>query len=178
MEETLTLNNAKGSIAAPLIFLVSIILQFGSIFIKKLNKRKSWNTEQMRLRKEIKELLKEAGSLSNPSTFAQAAKLRRTAAAKEKELLKSQETHSESKPWYATHPQAMMLLEVVTYLVLVLWFRGDGVAVISQHLLHPFGKMLSWKSGDVGKDHIMVGIIPWLILCNRVSKSVCRKIYK
>ncbi|BBN67636.1 methyltransferase 1 [Prunus dulcis] len=39
-----------------------------------------------RLRGEIKDLLKEASSLSQPSTFAQAAKLRRMAAVKEKEL--------------------------------------------------------------------------------------------
>nr|CAB3457786.1 unnamed protein product [Digitaria exilis] len=51
--------------------------------------RGSQSDEQIKLRLEIKELLKEANQLSTPSTFAQAAKLKRLAAAKEKELAKS-----------------------------------------------------------------------------------------
>nr|CAB3454162.1 unnamed protein product [Digitaria exilis] len=50
--------------------------------------RGSQSDEQIKLRLEIKELLKEANQLSTPSTFAQAAKLKRLAAAKEKELAK------------------------------------------------------------------------------------------
>nr|GMC98993.1 CHD5-like protein [Ipomoea batatas] len=51
------------------------------------------SADDVRLKAEIKRLLREAAALSQPSTFAQAAKLRRIAAAKEKELAKSLETH-------------------------------------------------------------------------------------
>nr|GLL25925.1 uncharacterized protein LOC109177605 [Ipomoea trifida] len=47
------------------------------------------SADDVRLKAEIKRLLREAAALSQPSTFAQAAKLRRIAAAKEKELAKS-----------------------------------------------------------------------------------------
>ncbi|PWZ07766.1 hypothetical protein Zm00014a_028175 [Zea mays] len=51
--------------------------------------RGSISDDQLRLRVEITQLLKEASALSTPSTFAQAAKLKRLAGAKEKELAKS-----------------------------------------------------------------------------------------
>ncbi|PIA56851.1 hypothetical protein AQUCO_00700894v1 [Aquilegia coerulea] len=156
MEETV---KTRSSIAALLIFLLTIVLQYISIFLDcNLKKRKSGNSEQMQLRSEIKELLKEAGTLSNPSTFAQAAKLRRMAAAKEKELIKSQEMHSkESKLSYDTYVRAL---------------------TISKPLLQPFGKVLSWKAGDPSNDHIKVGVIPWLIMSNRVGKFLCQKLPK
>ncbi|PIA56850.1 hypothetical protein AQUCO_00700894v1 [Aquilegia coerulea] len=177
MEETV---KTRSSIAALLIFLLTIVLQYISIFLDcNLKKRKSGNSEQMQLRSEIKELLKEAGTLSNPSTFAQAAKLRRMAAAKEKELIKSQEMHSkESKLSYDTYVRALTISKVVAYLVLIIWFWGDPVAVVSQPLLQPFGKVLSWKAGDPSNDHIKVGVIPWLIMSNRVGKFLCQKLPK
>ncbi|OWM83683.1 hypothetical protein CDL15_Pgr004113 [Punica granatum] len=46
------------------------------------------NVAEEQLRGEIKKLLRDASTLSQPSTFAQASKLRRQAAAKEKELAK------------------------------------------------------------------------------------------
>ncbi|KAF5189192.1 Tail-anchored protein insertion receptor wrb [Thalictrum thalictroides] len=177
MEETL---KPRSSIAAPFIFLLTIVLQYISIFLEHhLKKRKSWNSEQMQLRGEIKELLKEAGTLSNPSTFAQAAKLRRMAAAKEKELIKSQEMQlKESKLSYDTYVRVLSISKVVAYLVLIVWFWGDPVAVVSQQLLQPFGRVLSWKAGDPSNDYIKVGVIPWLILSNRVGKFLSQKLPK
>ncbi|TKY68067.1 hypothetical protein E2542_SST10964 [Spatholobus suberectus] len=46
------------------------------------------NEKEIQLRAEIKQLLKEAGLMSQPSAFAQAAKLKRLAADKERELSK------------------------------------------------------------------------------------------
>ncbi|XP_058102642.1 uncharacterized protein LOC131246483 isoform X2 [Magnolia sinica] len=91
MEGTLE-NNASSnspSLAAPLILLFVFALELISMFLERHNKRGLKSAEEVKLQQEIKELLKEASSLSTPSTFAQAAKLRRAAAAKEKELLKS-----------------------------------------------------------------------------------------
>ncbi|CAN6680596.1 unnamed protein product [Malus baccata var. baccata] len=80
-----------------------------------------------RLRGEIKDILKEASSLSQPSTFAQAAKLRRIAASKEKEL-------AYSRPHL-----------VLTYVVLVCWFWRVPVASISQQLAQPFGNAFLYR---------------------------------
>ncbi|KAF8405548.1 hypothetical protein HHK36_010455 [Tetracentron sinense] len=117
--------------------------------------------------------------IPRPATFAQAAKLKRIAAAKERELLKKQEFHSkEKKLSYDTYSKAVMILKVFTYLAMVCWFWGAPVAAISQQLLQPFGKALSWRAGNTMNGNIMVGIIPWLILSTRVSKFICQKVLK
>ncbi|GJN34544.1 hypothetical protein PR202_gb23216 [Eleusine coracana subsp. coracana] len=59
-------------------------------YLDLARKRGSQSDEQQKLRLEIKQLLKEANQLSTPSTFAQAAKLKRLAVAKEKELAKNE----------------------------------------------------------------------------------------
>ncbi|KAL5143119.1 hypothetical protein HKD37_09G026148 [Glycine soja] len=76
------------SLAAPFIFFVVLAFQFASHWIDHFKKSGSDKEKETKLRGEIKELLKEASSLSQPSTFAQAAKLKRLAAAKERELAK------------------------------------------------------------------------------------------
>ncbi|KAM1047517.1 hypothetical protein ACFX2C_026866 [Malus domestica] len=81
-----TLPAYRSSFAAPIVFIVVVAFQFLSRWLEQLKKGGVKNATATRLRGEIKDLLKEASSLSQPSTFAQAAKLRRMAAAKEKEL--------------------------------------------------------------------------------------------
>ncbi|XP_017970279.1 PREDICTED: uncharacterized protein LOC18610651 isoform X2 [Theobroma cacao] len=76
----------RRSLAAPLIFFIIVVFQFATKWLQDLKKGASKTDKEIQLRGEIKQLLKEAASLSQPSTFAQAAKLRRSAAAKEKEL--------------------------------------------------------------------------------------------
>ncbi|XP_059438513.1 protein GET1-like isoform X2 [Corylus avellana] len=76
----------RGSLAAPLIFMIVISFHLLSRWLEHLKKKGSKSTVVIQLRGEINQLLKEASSLSEPSTFAQATKLRRLAAAKEKEL--------------------------------------------------------------------------------------------
>ncbi|MQL86568.1 hypothetical protein Taro_019087 [Colocasia esculenta] len=71
------------------IFLIVAIIQLFDGLVARVKKREFRSSEEYQLRQEIKQLLNEATLLSTPSTFAQAAKLRRAAAAKEKELLKS-----------------------------------------------------------------------------------------
>ncbi|TVU10328.1 hypothetical protein EJB05_43851 [Eragrostis curvula] len=80
------------SLAAIFVFLVVFALQLVDHYLDLARKRGSQSDEQLKLRQEIKQLLKEANQLSTPSTFAQAAKLKRLAVAKEKELAKSWDT--------------------------------------------------------------------------------------
>nr|GMC63936.1 protein GET1-like isoform X5 [Ipomoea batatas] len=69
-------------------------------------------------------------------------------------------------------------MQIFTYFMLILWFWRMPVASVSKQLVHPFGKMLSWRAGGFVNNNVMVGIIPWLILCTRVSKTICGKVLK
>nr|XP_016459289.1 PREDICTED: protein GET1-like isoform X2 [Nicotiana tabacum]XP_016459290.1 PREDICTED: protein GET1-like isoform X3 [Nicotiana tabacum] len=141
--------------------------------------RVSVNAEELQLRAEIKQLLKEANAMSQPSTFAQAAKLRRMAAAKEQELVKNREKlRKVMKSSYDSHTKTLMILKVLMYLLLIIWFWRIPVASIPKQLVQPFGKILSWRAGGHVNENVMVGIIPWLILSTRISKLICRKIFK
>ncbi|GAB4848385.1 hypothetical protein Ancab_003080 [Ancistrocladus abbreviatus] len=165
------------SLAAPTIFIIVAIMQFLPIYFEQKIKKGTLSEAEIKLRGEIRELLKEASALSQPSTFAQAAKLRRKAAAKEKELARNQELQTrEVNSSYGIYMKAMLPLKMLTYLVLTIWFWGSPVSAISKELVQPFGKVLSWKAGVTSEDKVMVGIIPWLILSTRVSKLICHKV--
>ncbi|GJN00658.1 hypothetical protein PR202_ga17854 [Eleusine coracana subsp. coracana] len=77
------------SLAAIFVFLLVSALQTLDSVLDLARKREGITGDELKLRVEITQLLKEATALSTPSTFAQAAKLKRLAAAKEKELAKS-----------------------------------------------------------------------------------------
>ncbi|XP_022741089.1 uncharacterized protein LOC111292783 isoform X2 [Durio zibethinus] len=165
----------RRSLAAPLIFFIFIIFQFATKWLHDLKKGASKTDKEIQLRGEIKQLLKEAASFSQPSTFAQAAKLRRLAAAKEKELANYQvQQNKEVKLSYDLYLKVLFILKVITHALLIFWFWRSPVASVSQQLVQPFGKVLSWKTGGSLNNNVMVGIIPWLILCTRVTKFVCR----
>ncbi|KAL3839993.1 hypothetical protein ACJIZ3_024584 [Penstemon smallii] len=166
------------SLATTVIFILVFSFHFASKYLESCKRKKgAINDVDVQLKAEIKQMLKEASSLSQPSTFAQAAKLRRMAAAKEKELLKNQEMHNkEMKSSFGTYEKLLTATKVSTYLMLILWFWGIPVAAISDHLVQPFGNLLSWRAGGSLKDNVMVGVIPWLIVSTRVSKFICRKV--
>ncbi|XP_023552250.1 uncharacterized protein LOC111809975 [Cucurbita pepo subsp. pepo] len=165
----------RSSLAAPCIFLVVIAFQFLARWLEHLKKGGSNSQVEMELRKSIKQLLREASTLSQPSTFAQAAKLRRLAAAKEKELANYQESRNkEIKTSYGLYSRVLLISKVFMYIALVFWFWRVSVATVPHHLVQPFGRVLSWKAGGIVNDYVKVGIIPWLILSTRVSKYVCR----
>ncbi|KAF7809586.1 putative WRB/Get1 family protein [Senna tora] len=161
------------SLAAPLIFLIVVGFQLASRSLDQLKKKGNKQGKEVKLRAEIKRLLKEASSLSQPSTFAQAAKLKRLAAAKEKELANYQDLQIKENDLYL---RVLFISKVLTYLALLIWFWTVPVASISHELVQPFGKLLSWRTEGVQNNKIMVGIIPWLIVSTRVSKFICRLI--
>ncbi|KAL4186452.1 hypothetical protein AMTRI_Chr09g14220 [Amborella trichopoda] len=177
-------HQASSDIAAPLIFFFILALHLLTQFLGHIKKRGSQNSELIKLRQEIKQLLKEASSLLVPSTFAKAAKLRRVAAEKEKELLRIQKSQEKDKLWafdfYLGSLQIVKwepeIFQTCAYFGLIWWFWGVPVAVISRQLLDPFGRLLSWKAGDSTSNQIKVGIIPWLILTSRVSTFLCQKV--
>ncbi|CAI9096940.1 OLC1v1033204C1 [Oldenlandia corymbosa var. corymbosa] len=168
------------SLAAPLIFLIVLVFQLFSRYIElNLKKKGGKSEEEIRLHAEIKELLKEASIYSQPSTFAQAAKLKRMAAAKEKELAKVQDLRgNEIKLSYNSYTKTLMIVKILTYSMLIIWFWRFPVAAINERLVQPFGKILSWRAGVSLNDNVMVGIIPWLILSTRVGKIISRKVFK
>ncbi|XP_061348980.1 protein GET1-like [Gastrolobium bilobum] len=160
------------SLAAPLIFLIVAAFQCAYLWLDHLKKSGSDNEKEIQLRGEIKHLLKEASLLSQPSTFAQAAKLRRLAAAKEREIAKYQNlNHKDSTALYT---KMLLASKYLTYGFLIIWFWRVPVAGISQQLVQPFGRFLSWKSGGVHSNDVMIGVISWLIVSARVCRFVRR----
>ncbi|CAN6218630.1 unnamed protein product [Urochloa humidicola] len=164
------------SLGAIFVFLIVSALQLIDRYLDLARKRGSQSEEQIKLRDEIKQLLKEANQLSTPSTFAQAAKLKRLAATKEKELAKIQEQNTkEMQSLYDKYRKFMLVAKVLIYGVLILWFWSTPVTTVPRHLLQPFGKMFSWRGVDSATGHIVVGILPWMFLTSRVSKLLCEK---
>ncbi|CAD5168701.1 unnamed protein product [Musa acuminata subsp. malaccensis] len=171
--------SGSGLLSPLFIFFIVVVLQTLDGLLDFVKRKGIHSAEEVQLRKEIKQLLKEASSLSTPSTFAQSAKLRRLAAAKEKELLRKQEEHRKEKSWfYELCGRVLLVIKVLLYATLVLQFWGVPVAAVPHHLLQPFGKILSWRAGNSATGQIMVGMVPWLILTSRVSKFLWQKLSK
>ncbi|XP_047319204.1 protein GET1-like [Impatiens glandulifera] len=165
------------SLAAPIIFFTVVSFQIFAKYIERNKKRGMETASETQLRAEIKQLHKEASSYSQPSTFAQAAKLRRTAAARERDLAKIQESRSkELKSSYYSYSQALTILKVFIYFVMVFWFWRVPIAAVPRQLVEPFGKLLSWRAGPPLNDNLMVGIVPWLIVSTRVGKILTRRV--
>ncbi|XP_039065623.1 uncharacterized protein LOC120211071 isoform X2 [Hibiscus syriacus] len=151
MGEGEILDEQISSLAAPFVFFVVIAFQFATKRLQDLKKGASKTDKEMQLRGEIKQLLKEAATYSQPSTFAQAAKLRRMAAAKEKELANCLNSYCVS----------LMVLELSCCFCI-----STSCATLWETVIRE----------DLGfySNRVQVGIIPWLILCSRASKFACR----
>uniref|UniRef100_A0A0E0DYB3 Endoplasmic reticulum transmembrane protein n=1 Tax=Oryza meridionalis TaxID=40149 RepID=A0A0E0DYB3_9ORYZ len=119
------------SLAATFVFLLVSALQMLDQVLDLVKKRGSITDDQLKLRLEITQILKEASALSTPSTFAQAAKLKRLAAAKEKELAKLQQQDIKGKQSLYNQYGRVMLFskdgcfpgEVSMLLQAVLWLE-------------------------------------------------------
>ncbi|TXG57864.1 hypothetical protein EZV62_015693 [Acer yangbiense] len=165
MREEGALVEQRSSIAAPFIFFIVLTFHLVSKFLDQSKRKGSASYREMQLRGEIKQLLKEASTMSQPSTFAQAAKLRRLAAAKEKELSTYQESQNkEMKLSYDMSLKFLLLAKVVVfiYFVLIIWFWRAPVATISQQLVQPFGKFLSWSARSPLNNNVMVNKIGYV----------------
>ncbi|KAL0727757.1 hypothetical protein Bca4012_023850 [Brassica carinata] len=136
----------RGFLAAPLTFFFVVVFQLLSKKLDQLEKTGSNNTKETELRSEIKQLLREATALSQPATFAQAAKLRRSAATREKELAQYVDQHNkEIKLSYDQHGKVLLASKALVYLILVFCFWRTPIAIIAKQLVQPFGHvMASW----------------------------------
>ncbi|XP_062228447.1 protein GET1-like [Phragmites australis] len=165
------------SLTAVFVFLLVSALQMLDGVLDLARKRGSFTDEHLKLRLEITQLLKDASALSTPSTFAQAAKLRRLAAAKEKELAKIQVLNIKgNQSLYDQYGRVLLITKVLIYGVLILWFWRTSVTTVPQHLLQPFGRMFSWRGVDAATGRVVVGILPWLFLTFPVSKLLSQKL--
>ncbi|EER88010.1 hypothetical protein BDA96_10G089000 [Sorghum bicolor] len=163
--------------SAIFVFLLVSALHMLECILDLVKRRGSISDEQLKLRVQITELLKEASALSTPSTFAQAAKLKRLAAAKEKELAKMQELNIKGKQsLYEQYGKALLATKVLIYVVFILWFWSTPVTTVPKHLLQPFGWMFSWRGVDASTGRVVVGILPWLFLTSHVSKLLSEKL--
>ncbi|AQL01341.1 hypothetical protein ZEAMMB73_Zm00001d045024 [Zea mays] len=175
--------------SAIFVFLLVSAVHMLECILDLKRRRGSISDDQLRLRVEITQLLKEASALSTPSTFAQAAKLKRLAGAKEKELAKMQDVDIRGKQSlyekyrkvllaakFEESHQTKSACQVVVYGVLVLWFWSTPVTTVPKHLLQPFGRMFSWRGVDASTGRVVVGILPWLFLTSRVSKLLSEKL--
>ncbi|KAI4976402.1 protein GET1 [Hordeum vulgare subsp. vulgare] len=165
------------ALAAIFVFLLVCAVHVLESMLDLAKKRGSVSDEQLKLRLEISQILKESSALSTPSTFAQAAKLKRLAAAKEKELSKMQQTDIKGKQsLHEKYGKVLMGTKVLVYGLLVLWFWSAPVTTVPKHLLQPFGRMFSWRGVDAATGRVVVGIMPWLFLTSRVSKLLSQKL--
>lgn len=164
---------SSGILAPYLIFLLVLTLHIFQRIVDHLKKRDLKSKEQIQLRQEIKELSREANLLSTPSTFAQAAKLRRLAAAKEKELSKITERSSNDRDWFFV---TLFAAKGFLFLCLTWWFWGAPIVQVPLELMKPFVRVLSWTSVDPSTGLVPVGIIPWLVLTSQVSSFICHKV--
>ncbi|CAN6463942.1 unnamed protein product [Victoria cruziana] len=165
MDQNQAFNNG---FAALIIFFLILSLELLTAMLNYLKKRGTGNARKKQLKQEIQQLLKEASSLSSPSTFAQAAKLRRAAAAKQKELARYQESCEKDKKRSPDfYLGKIKIVKGVIYVGLIWWYWSSSVAVIPAHLLQPLGKLLFWGRGNAAGNTIRVGIIPWLVVANR-----------
>uniref|UniRef100_A0ACD5ZU68 Uncharacterized protein n=1 Tax=Avena sativa TaxID=4498 RepID=A0ACD5ZU68_AVESA len=165
------------ALAAIFVFLLVAAVHVLESMLDIARKRGSVSDAQIKLRVEIKEILKEASLLSTPSTFAQCAKLKRLAVAKEKELSKLQQSDTQGKQsLHEKYGKVLLGTKVLTYGLLVLWFWSAPVTTVPNHLVQPFGRIFSWRGVDAATGRVMVGIIPWLFLTSRVSKLLSQKL--
>ncbi|PUZ61801.1 hypothetical protein GQ55_4G306700 [Panicum hallii var. hallii] len=165
------------SLAAIFVFLLVSAVQMLECVLDLARRRGSISDDQLKLRMEITQLLKEASALSTPSTFALAAKLKRLAAAKEKELAKIQDLNIKGKQsLHEQHDKILLVSKVLIYGVLILWFWSTPVTTVPKHLLQPFGRLFSWRGVDAATGRVVVGILPWLFLTSRVSKLLSEKL--
>ncbi|KAJ1258434.1 hypothetical protein BS78_10G074600 [Paspalum vaginatum] len=149
------------SLSAIFVFLLVSALQMLDGVLDLARKRGSISDDQLRLRQEISQLLKEASALSTPSTYAQAAKLKRMAAAKEKQQAKMQELNIRGKQsLYDQYGKALLITRVVIYGVLILWFWSTPVTTVPKHILQPFGRIFSWRGVDATTGRVVVEDIP------------------
>lgn len=123
------------------------------------------------------DLRRQAAALSAPDTFAQSAKAERRALALEKEAARLRDVQSRSRANYLlTLPRTFRLVGLAG--VMFLSLEVPFVARLPAEAAWPLGRWLALGSGerDAGgggdSGAVALGLLPWALLCHRVSGSM------
>lgn len=156
------------------VLVVSTLLNIAERFVL------DWKVPDIRgqeadLQHSIDALRAEAVKLIAPDTFAAAAKADRKAIALEKELDRIKRDHALRKMHYIVKmPRLIRMVLFMGVIFIALWSPGGSKKVVSYMdpaMLWPLGRWLSILSGHGSKAGV-VGLVPWAILCHRVSRSL------
>eukprot|EP00250_Pteridium_aquilinum_P003829 c14106_g1_i1 orf=103-645(+) len=166
--------------AAPIVSLALLLLAHlaSRMLALFLRTRRKPSLAEQELASHIKDLLRQANSLSTPSTFAKAAKLKRTAVAKERELIQLRHINGKeqrwSLSWHAVIPKA---LQTLMYLSLAYWYWGYPLSTVPSQSLHPFDNTITWRTFSCQDRNLTkIGILPWLVICSRVCIILAKKV--
>ena len=131
------------------------------------------SSKQAVIERRIEHLKREAAKLNSPETFAASAKADRKAIGLEKELARMRHQEVVAKSHIVTRlPHVLRLVGFVMIVMLALVFnRLKVVAYLEPGDLWPLGRWLSFMSGHPSSSGV-VGLIPWSILCHRVTKAL------
>ncbi|KAL3683833.1 hypothetical protein R1sor_001855 [Riccia sorocarpa] len=162
--------------AAAAIFAVLLVLHLFGEYFSRIVPIKPVIPRESELLKEIRELHRSADSFSTPSTFSKAAKLKRQATLKEKELAAlRQDISGQTNWWFTLYSAAPKALKFTVYIILAQWFWRTSVATVPISFVQPFEFLVSPDKKAAGGE-VTVGIISWLILTSRVSKFITSKV--
>ena len=130
------------------------------------------SSKQAVIERRIEHLKREAAKLNSPETFAASAKADRKAIGLEKELARMRHNEVVAKSHVMMRlPHVMRLVGFVLIVVVALVFKVRVVAYLEPGYLWPLGRWLSFMSGHPSSSGV-VGLIPWSILCHRVTKAL------
>eukprot|EP00271_Cylindrocystis_brebissonii_P006756 TRINITY_DN19550_c0_g1_i1.p1 TRINITY_DN19550_c0_g1~~TRINITY_DN19550_c0_g1_i1.p1 ORF type:complete len:194 (-),score=38.27 TRINITY_DN19550_c0_g1_i1:673-1254(-) len=158
---------------AVLVLLSVIVVELSSLAFGRLLSRDAWGLQERKLLKELKELRRKAEDLITPDTFAQAAKMQRAAAAKEKEVQKLREERARGQIGAIFFRfVGPLLLQSLAYSFLVWHLWRQPMVLLPPGLLSPLGRVLSFPFGTTWQGGGAVAILPWLAVCTRVCKTL------
>lgn len=159
-----------------MVLVVSVLLNIAERLVLE------WKVPDIRgkereMQQDINALRCEALKLTSPDTFATAAKADRKAIALEKELDRLKRDHALRQMHYLVKlPRTIRMVLFLGVIFIAFWSPGGVasrkvVSFMDPAMLWPLGRWLSILSGHGTKAGV-VGLVPWAILCHRVSRSL------
>jgi len=128
--------------------------------------------KELELQRSIEELKREAAKLMTPETFASSAKAERKAIALEKEVDTMRRNRAIAGMHYmVTLPRTMRMVLFVGAVFVALTGHTKVLCFMDPSTVWPLGRWLSLLSGHGSSDGV-IGLVPWCILCHRVTKSL------
>jgi hypothetical protein len=172
-------NKAMEELAPKQVARVALLVFLGCVLLNVLEriilewKVPDTSSKQAVIERRIEHLKREAAKLNSPEMFAASAKADRKAIGLEKELARMRHHEVVAKSHIVTRlPHVLRLVGFVMIVMLALVFnRLKVVAYLEPGDLWPLGRWMSFMSGHPSSSGV-VGLIPWSILCHRVTKAL------